>query len=167
MFPIIDVLFFSLSSDTILTLAIHLDWDCSWRGSLLCEVCSLKKKLLQLFARYGKRFSRQHNTLRIPCFLPLFLPSSHTSLHSHHDPIGMTRKDAAIPSFGMASFPSSSFYYQPPVSSSPGYLDWASQPSPYQTLTPWVTYSRPSHQYPTPIMTALVPWYASPSYLRP
>ncbi|KAI9372030.1 hypothetical protein BJX61DRAFT_472021 [Aspergillus egyptiacus] len=61
----------------------------------------------------------------------------------------MTSRQTAPPTFGMTSFPSSTYYYYYPSSRPAGYLNWASQPSPYQALTPWVSYSSPSYPYPT------------------
>ncbi|KAL2824759.1 hypothetical protein BDW59DRAFT_147030 [Aspergillus cavernicola] len=69
----------------------------------------------------------------------------------------MTGRETAPPTFGTTSFPSSSYHY--PSSSSTGFVPWASRPSPYQAMTPWVSYSSPSY----PLNTA-PPASSFPSY---
>lgn len=71
-----------------------------------------------------------------------------------------SKEPAEQPTFGIASCPSSSYYS--PESNSTNFLTWSSQPSPYQALTPWISYGSPSYMYST--SSTFVPTTFYPSY---
>lgn len=72
-----------------------------------------------------------------------------------------SKERAEQPTFGIASCPSSSYYY-PESSNSTSFVTWSSQNSPYRALTPWISYGSPSYMYSTSNMPA--PTTFHPSY---
>lgn len=106
-------------------------------------------KLAHLSSLSQLRFT----SLLIACHLPTTTNSPKTT--SSVSPLDKTpslsimksKEPAEQPTFGIASCPSSSYYY--PELNSTNFLSWSSQPSPYRALTPWISYGSPSYMYST------------------
>ncbi|KAL4954923.1 hypothetical protein BDW69DRAFT_183076 [Aspergillus filifer] len=74
----------------------------------------------------------------------------------------MTSRQTESPAFGISSFPPPPEYCSGP--SLPGFLAWSSHPSPYQAMTPWISYKGPSCPTSNKLAPALVTTSSFSSY---